>query len=61
MEEKKHGGKRAGAGRKKLKTPTRRLNVCEDIYEICKHISDEYQKAPERKKQLIKQYLEAVA
>lgn len=56
-----HGGKRTGAGRKPLRVPTRRIMVCEDIYEMVKHISDAYQVAPEHKQKLIKKYLEEVA
>lgn len=56
-----HGGKRTGSGRKPLRVPTRRLMVCEDIYEMVKNISDAYQVAPEHKQKLIKQYLEEVA
>lgn len=58
---KQHGGKREGAGRKVNPIPTRRMMVCEDIYLLVKNISDAYKDAPERKRELIKEYLEAVA
>lgn len=56
-----HGGKRKNAGRKENPIPTRRMMVCEDIYLLIKNISDAYKEAPERKRELIKKYLEEVA
>ncbi len=56
-----HGGKRTNAGRKTLEVNTRRVVICEDIYLLVKHISDAYKEAPERKRELIKEYLKAVA